>query len=51
MPVQALSAAVEELQAAGVPVDSMVRPGLPHSIDGPGLLRAGEFLKEAFAQP
>lgn len=51
VPVQALGAAVEGLQAAGVPVDSMVRPGLPHSIDGPGLMRAGEFLREAFAQP
>jgi phospholipase/carboxylesterase len=50
VPVQALGAAVDALQAAGLPVESMVRPGLPHSIDGPGLLQAGEFLKEAFGQ-
>ena len=50
VPFAAMGAAVDGLQAVGVPVDSMIRPGLTHGIDGVGLQRATEFLKEAFRQ-
>jgi phospholipase/carboxylesterase len=41
---QALSA----LQAAGVAVEGMLRPGLGHGIDAEGLERGIAFLKAAF---
>ena len=40
--------ALSALQAAGVAVEGMLRPGLGHGIDAEGLTRGGEFLKAAF---
>lgn len=40
--------ALSALQAAGVAVRGMLRPGLGHGIDAEGLTRGGEFLKAAF---
>jgi phospholipase/carboxylesterase len=40
--------ALSALQAAGVAVEGMLRPGLGHGIDAEGLSRGGEFLKAAF---
>ena len=37
--------AVAALEAAGVPVESLTRPGLGHSIDEVGLQRGGAFLQ------
>ena len=47
LPVAALPAAVAALEAAGVPVQSHVRPGLGHSIDEQGLLLGMRFLAES----
>ncbi|MSO91810.1 MAG: phospholipase [Rhodospirillales bacterium] len=47
LPVEALPAATAALEAAGVPVQSHVRPGLGHSIDEPGLLLGMSFLAES----
>ena len=44
VPVQALFMAVEGLQAAEIPVQWIVRPGLPHSIDPDGIDAGGRFL-------
>jgi phospholipase/carboxylesterase len=49
VPVGALPAAVAALQAAGLPVRSEVRPGLPHAIDPEGIALGGAFLAAAFA--
>ncbi|HVO04315.1 MAG TPA: prolyl oligopeptidase family serine peptidase [Candidatus Cybelea sp.] len=46
VPFANLAYAIEALKAAGVPVESLVRPGLPHSIDQEGLMRGGQFLRE-----
>ena len=40
--------ALSALQAAGVAVEGMLRPGLGHGIDVEGLTRGVEFLKAAF---
>lgn len=50
VPVGALPAAVTALQAAGLPVRSEVRPGLPHAIDPEGIAHGGAFLAAAFAE-
>ncbi|HLI23063.1 MAG TPA: prolyl oligopeptidase family serine peptidase, partial [Stellaceae bacterium] len=39
--------ALAALQAAGVTVQGLLRPGLGHGIDAEGLARGGEFLKAA----
>ena len=49
VPVAALDAAVQGLQAAGVPVQWSVRPGLPHAIDPESLAHGAAFLATAFA--
>ena len=46
VPVDALFAAVQSLQAAGIAVQWIVRPGLPHSIDPFGIEAGGKFLKD-----
>lgn len=46
VPVVATHAAVSALSSFQVPVEVMIRPGLPHSIDEPGMKRAGQVLKE-----
>jgi len=49
LPVAALPAAVQALEANAVPVSGHVRPGLGHGIDEQGLLLALEALEQAFA--
>ena len=44
VPVSVLPEAVSTLKATGVPVESYVRPGLPHSIDAEGIEIGAEFL-------
>jgi len=46
VPFQAMAAAATGLRAAGIAVETLARPGLPHSIDDEGLLRGGRFLAE-----
>jgi phospholipase/carboxylesterase len=50
VPPQALPMAVRGLEAAGVPVEILVCPGLGHGIDEEGLKRGGGFLQQAFAK-
>lgn len=45
VPFPAMAAAQEALHGAGVPVESVARPGLGHGIDPSGVMRAIEFLK------
>jgi phospholipase/carboxylesterase len=49
VPPQAHPAAVAALQASGIAVETLVCPGLGHSIDEAGLHRAGEFLRRVLA--
>lgn len=49
VPFGALGAATQALQALGLAVEAVARPGLPHSIDPEGLTRGGRFLQERFA--
>ena len=49
VPFAAMGAAAQVLQALGVKVETVARPGLPHSIDPEGLARGGRFLQEKFA--
>jgi phospholipase/carboxylesterase len=49
VPFAAMGAAAEALRALGLKVESIARPGLPHSIDQEGLARGGHFLKENFS--
>jgi phospholipase/carboxylesterase len=49
VPFAALAAATQALQAQGLDVEAIARPGLPHSIDPEGLTRGGRFLQEKFA--
>jgi phospholipase/carboxylesterase len=46
VPFAAMALAEQGLNAAGVPVTTLGRPGLPHSIDEEGLRRGGAFLRE-----
>jgi phospholipase/carboxylesterase len=46
VPVDALFQAVAGLQAAEIPVQWIIRPGLPHSIDPYGIEAGGKFLKD-----
>jgi phospholipase/carboxylesterase len=47
VPFESLGLAETELQALGVPVTAVSRPGLGHSIDEIELAKGGEFLKNA----
>lgn len=49
VPFPAMAAAKAALTAAGLPVETLARPGLGHSIDEVGLSRGGKFLVDAFA--
>ena len=52
VPVDAMFMAVEGLQTAEIPVEWIVRPGLPHSIDPEGIDAGGRFLANMLrAQP
>ena len=46
VPFKSMAVATSALTAVGVPVKSISRPGLGHSIDTEGLLIGGEFLRE-----
>jgi phospholipase/carboxylesterase len=48
VPFAAMDAAAKALQASGFTVETLARPGLPHSIDPEGLARGGGFLQENF---
>jgi phospholipase/carboxylesterase len=48
VPFAAMAAAAQALQALGIEVAALARPGLPHSIDPEGLARGGHFLQEKF---
>jgi phospholipase/carboxylesterase len=50
VPFESLALAVTGLQAAGVPVEQLVRPRLGHGIDEEGLRRGGAFLRDSFAR-
>lgn len=50
VPVQALHGAVAGLQAAEIPVQWTVRPGLPHGIDSEGMAHGSAFLANAFKE-
>ena len=50
VPVAALPMAVAALEAAGVPVEQLLRPHLGHGIDEEGLRRGGLFLRDRLAQ-
>jgi len=49
VPFAAMDAAASALQALGLAVETVARPGLPHSIDPEGLTRGGRFLQRHFA--
>jgi phospholipase/carboxylesterase len=51
VPVEATLAAVAGLQAAGIPVQWSIRPGLPHGIDPESVEHGAAFLAAAFAAP
>lgn len=46
VPFAAMAAAAQALRRAGIPVETLARPGLPHSIDDEGLIRGGQFLAQ-----
>ena len=46
VPVDALFDATAGLQAAEIPVQWIIRPNLPHSIDPEGIAAGGRFLRE-----
>ncbi|MSP47857.1 MAG: phospholipase [Alphaproteobacteria bacterium] len=48
VPFESLAAAEAGLKAAGIPVEILARPGLPHSIDEQGLAEGGRRLVRAF---
>ena len=43
--------ALEGLQAAEIPVQWIIRPGLPHSIDPHGIEAGGKFLASMLGGP
>src|SRR5690606_29020369 len=49
VPAQAMDWAAEALQTNGVSVETMLRPGLGHSIDEAGLTKCVEFLQKQLA--
>jgi phospholipase/carboxylesterase len=46
VPYESLAAAEAALKGAGVPVETLICPGIGHSIDENGLRRGGSFLKD-----
>lgn len=46
VPFAAMANAAAGLRAAGLAVETLARPGLPHSIDEEGLTRGGAFIAE-----
>ncbi|MCW0232403.1 MAG: dienelactone hydrolase family protein [Ferrovibrio sp.] len=51
VPIEAMHAALNALNAAGCPARFHVSRGLGHGIDGQGLSLGGAFLAESFARP
>jgi phospholipase/carboxylesterase len=51
VPFQAMPDAKAALEAAGVPVTAVARPGLGHAIDDAGIALAGDFLREVLKAP
>lgn len=51
VPIEAMHAALNALNAAGCPARFHVSRGLGHGIDGQGLALGGAFLAESFARP
>jgi phospholipase/carboxylesterase len=51
IPLEALWLAFDGLQRADIPVQWIIRPGLPHAIDGPGIEAGGRFLRLCLAGP
>lgn len=49
VPFQAMANAKAVLDALGVPVKAVARPGLGHAIDGAGIAIAGDFLRNVLA--
>ena len=50
VPFESLALAVTGLEAAGVAVEQLTRPGLGHGIDEEGLRRGGAFLRDKLAR-
>ena len=46
VPFAAMAAAATTLQGLGIAVETLARPGLPHSIDPEGLTRGGQFIHQ-----
>jgi phospholipase/carboxylesterase len=51
VPFESLKLAETALEALGVPVKTVPRPGLGHAIDEVGLAKGGEFLRDMLASP
>jgi phospholipase/carboxylesterase len=51
VPFESLALAVQGLEAAGVAVEQLVRPGLGHGLDDEGLRRGGAFLRDHLPRP
>jgi len=49
LPFESLEHSKRTLAALGVPVETLARPGLGHSIDELGLTRGGEFLRRTLS--
>jgi phospholipase/carboxylesterase len=49
VPFTAMAAAAQGLKAAGIPVETLRRPGLPHSIDEEGIAAGVKFLGRVLA--
>lgn len=50
VPVERMAAAEAGLRAAGIPVQTLTRPGLPHGIDEAGVTEAARFLHRHLGQ-
>jgi len=48
VPFAEMAAAEKVLRANNVPVETLARPGLPHSIDDAGIIAAAQFLSRQF---
>jgi len=51
VPFQSMANAKATLEAAGVPVTAVARPGLGHAIDDVGIALAGDFLLDVLKAP
>ncbi|MGH6844558.1 MAG: alpha/beta hydrolase [Methylocella sp.] len=51
VPFQSMASAKATLEAAGVPVTAVARPGLGHAIDDAGIALAADFLREVLKAP